>query len=76
VSECRSKFGVAADPDQKITREYDSILAAKPEYANRTSYVITPEGRILYEYTSLDPALHVQNTMAVLKAYLSHPSPQ
>jgi thioredoxin-dependent peroxiredoxin len=41
VIECRSKFPVAADPDQSIMKSYDAILAAKPEYANRTSYVIS-----------------------------------
>jgi peroxiredoxin Q/BCP len=40
VSECRSKFPVAADPDQGIMKSYDAILAAKPEYANRTSLFI------------------------------------
>ena len=51
VSECRSKFPVAADPDQSIMKSYDAILAAKPEYANRTSYVIAPGGEIIYTYT-------------------------
>jgi thioredoxin-dependent peroxiredoxin len=47
VSECRNKFAVAADPDQSIMKSYDAILAIKPEYANRTSYVIAPDGTIL-----------------------------
>src|SRR4029450_2757775 len=36
VSECRSKFAVAADGDQKIMKAYDAVLESKPEYANRT----------------------------------------
>src|SRR6266478_3852819 len=64
VSECRNKFAVAADADQKITKDYDAILQQKPEYANRTSYVIAPNGKIIYEYTALDPDKHVENTMA------------
>ena len=71
VSECRNKFAVAADPDQKITKAYDSILAMKPEYANRTSYVISPEGKIIYEYTALNPDKHVANTMAAVEAWAS-----
>ena len=63
VSECRSKFRVAADGDQKATKAYDAVLARKPEYANRTSYVIAPDGRIIYEYTDLDPSMHVENTL-------------
>ena len=71
VSECRNKFAVAADPDQKITKEYDAVLAAKPEYANRTSYVIAPNGKIIYEYTAMNPDKHVGNTMAAVQKWQS-----
>ncbi len=69
VSECRSKFAVAADTDQKIMKSYDAILAIKPEYANRTSYVITPDGKVLYSFTDLEPDKHVANTLAALKKW-------
>lgn len=69
VSECRNKFAVASDADQKITKEYDAVLAVKPEYANRTSYVIAPNGKIIYEYTALDPDKHVENTMAAVEKW-------
>ncbi|AKM01793.1 MULTISPECIES: peroxiredoxin [Burkholderia cepacia complex] len=73
VSECRSKFPVAADPDAKIIREYDAKLPAL-DRANRVSYVISPEGKILYEYTSLSPDKHVENTLAAAKAWAdAHP---
>ena len=69
VSECRSKFAVAADGDQRIMKAYDAVLAIAPRYANRVSYVIAPDGRIVYEYTSLDPDRHVANTLAALRAW-------
>jgi peroxiredoxin Q/BCP len=69
VSECRSKFPVAADPDQHIMKSYDAILAAKPEYANRTSYVIAPDGKIIYTYTDLQPEKHVENTLDALQKW-------
>lgn len=69
VSECRSKFAVAADTDQKIMKSYDAILSIKPEYANRTSYVIAPDGKILYSFTDLSPDKHVENTLAALKKW-------
>jgi peroxiredoxin Q/BCP len=69
VSECRNKFAVASDADQKITKEYDAVLAIKPEYANRTSYVIAPTGKIIYEYTALSPDNHVANTMAAVEKW-------
>jgi peroxiredoxin len=69
VSECRNKFAVAADTDQKIMKSYDAVLDKKPEYANRTSYVIAPDGTILYTYTNLDPSDHVKNTMAAVEKW-------
>src|ERR1700743_627362 len=51
VSECRNKFAVASDADGSIMKNYDAVLAAKPEYANRTSYVIAPTGDVIYSYT-------------------------
>jgi peroxiredoxin Q/BCP len=69
VSECRSKFPVASDADQRIMKAYDAILAAKPQYANRTSYVIVPDGEIIYTYTDLHPDKHVENTLAALREW-------
>ena len=69
VSECRSKFAVAADSDQSITKAYDSVLAKKPEYADRTSYVIAPDGKILLSYTNLDPSQHVTLTMKAVSEW-------
>lgn len=69
VSECRNKFAVASDADQSITKAYDAVLAMKPEYANRTSYVIAPGGKIIYEYTALNPDKHVGNTMAAVEKW-------
>ena len=69
VSECRSKFAVGADTNQTVMKAYDAVLPQHPQYANRTSYVIAPDGTIVYAYTSLDPSLHVQNTLNALKAW-------
>jgi peroxiredoxin len=69
TSECRSKFAVAADPDQKVAKAYDSILAKKPEYADRTSYVIAPDGKILLAYTNLNPDQHVALTMKAVEEW-------
>jgi thioredoxin-dependent peroxiredoxin len=66
TQECRSKFLVAADPGLKIASSYDSKVLGL--YANRTSYVIAPDGKIAYAYTSLDPDKHVANTLAALRA--------
>jgi peroxiredoxin Q/BCP len=69
VSECRNKFAVASDADGSVMKNYDAVLAGKPEYANRTSYVIAPTGVIIYSYTDLNPDKHVANTMAAVKKW-------
>jgi peroxiredoxin len=69
VSECGSKFAVAADTDQSIMKSYDAILAIKPEYANRTSYVVAPGGKIIYSFTDLAPDKHVENTLAAVRKW-------
>ncbi len=69
VSECRNKFPVASDADGSIMKAYDSVLEAHPEYASRTSYVIAPNGEIIYSYTAMNPDAHVDNTMAAVKKW-------
>jgi len=74
VSECRSKFPVAADPDIKIAKSYDATLALRPGWSDRTSYVITPDHKVLVSYSALKPDAHVSTTMDALKAWrASHP---
>ena len=74
VSECRSKFPVAADPGLAIAKSYDATLFLWPGHSDRTSYVITPDGKILYAYTALKPDEHVTNTLeALTKWRAQHP---
>src|SRR5579862_3701674 len=67
VSECRNKFAVASDADGHIMKAYDAVLKGFPQYADRTSYVIATNGKIVYSYTAMDPDGHVGNTMAAVK---------
>lgn len=74
VSECRSKFPVAADEDSKIIKAYDASMPLHAAMANRVSYVIAPDGKIIYEYTSLSPDKHVENTLRAVKEWAAqHP---
>jgi peroxiredoxin Q/BCP len=66
VSECRNKFAVASDADKTISKAYDSTLFFT-SFSSRTSYVIAPNGTIIYEYTALSPDKHVENTMTALE---------
>ena len=67
VSECRNKFAVAADPDLKVINAYGAALPGHETYANRTSYVITPDGKVIYTYTNMNPDQHVANTLAAIQ---------
>lgn len=67
TEECRAKFAVAsAGPE--IIKSYDVALPLMPGRSNRTSYVITPAGRIAYAYSALDHGKHVQNTLDAVKS--------
>ncbi len=66
VSECRSKFAVAADPDGKVIGEYQVKMPVLP-YANRTSYVIAPDHKVIFTYTDMNPDQHVALTMAAVE---------
>ncbi|MBL8553326.1 MAG: peroxiredoxin [Phenylobacterium sp.] len=66
---CGGKFAVAADPGARIAKSYDSVLTVKPDWSDRTSYVIAPNGTILHAYSKLDPSEHVTETLGAVKAY-------
>jgi peroxiredoxin len=65
---CGGKFPVAADPGAKIAKQYDSVLAQKPDWSDRTSYVIAQNGDIVKVYSNLNPNDHVNETLAAVKA--------
>jgi peroxiredoxin Q/BCP len=65
---CGGKFPVAADPGAKIAKQYDSTLAAKPDWSSRTSYVIAQNGEIAHVYSNLNPNDHVTETLNAVKA--------
>jgi peroxiredoxin (alkyl hydroperoxide reductase subunit C) len=64
--ECRDKFAVGADPESRIIKAYDAKLAMMP-MSDRISYVIAPDGKVIYAYQSLDPQNHVANTMKAVQ---------
>jgi peroxiredoxin len=77
VSECRSKFAVAADRNHKISHAYDATLGFGPiTYSDRTSYVIAPDDKIVFAYHALDPTGHVAKTLAALSALKSPVAPK
>ena len=67
VQACQGKFPVASDSTQGIMKSYDAVMTLRPEYANRVSYVIAPNGSVVYNYQSLNPSRHVERTLAALR---------
>ena len=65
---CGGKFAVAADAGAKIAKAYDSILPQKPEWSNRTSYVIGRDGKIVHVYSELKPTEHVKQTLTAVQS--------
>ena len=68
VSECRNKFAVGSATPATISA-YDVTLPQNPAISNRTSYVIAPDGKVIFAYSAMDPAGHVTGTMAAVKSW-------
>ncbi|WP_375392293.1 peroxiredoxin [uncultured Sphingomonas sp.] len=69
--ECAGKFPVAA-ASPALIQSYDVVLK-KPDggataLTSRTSYVIGRDGRIAFVHDDMNPAEHVQRTLAALRA--------
>ncbi len=72
ATECRDKFPVGADPNFSVIKAYDAafnIPLVGAAFANRISYVISPEGKILYAYSDSNAEKHIENTLAAVKKW-------
>ena len=69
VSECRDQFAVGADVDRRVSQAYDVVGKRNPAYADRSSYLIVPDGTVAFHYSDSDPELHVSQAMGALKAW-------
>ena len=65
---CGGKFPVAADDGAKIAKQYDAVLDKKPDWSNRTSYVIAPNGTVAAVHSDLNPNLHVKTMLDAVQA--------
>ncbi len=75
TSECHSKFAVASDKHGTVSLAYDAVLVGFLGWASRTSYVIAPDGHIIYAYSALNPEGHVANTLKALTDWTAaHPA--
>ncbi len=65
--ECRNKFPVAVATPEMI-KAYDVALPMMSR-SNRTSYVIAPNGQIIFAYNSMDYRGHVSGALAAVKQW-------
>lgn len=69
AKECAGKFAVAS-AGPAVVKAYDVALGRQVQgrdVTNRTSYVITRDGRIAYVHSDLDAAKHVTLTLDAVK---------
>lgn len=69
VEACRSKFAVAADAGGKIMKAYDASLMLG--MADRISYAIAPDGKILASHVSMKPDGHITAMMKAIEQWQS-----
>ncbi|WP_430415876.1 peroxiredoxin [Parasphingorhabdus sp.] len=67
VEECRNKFAVAVG-SKKVIKAYDANLPIMGG-SNRTTYVIAPDGKIMWSYASLNVKGHVPGALAAVKTW-------
>lgn len=67
---CQGKFPVVADEKRQVIKAFDTAMQTRPEYANRVSYVIAPDGKVIYAYLSLNPHKHVERTLEAVQQWV------
>ncbi len=66
---CRDKFAIAAVSGDTV-KAYDvSFNEQRPDWTNRTSYVIAPDGKILLAHTDMQAPSHITKTLEAVKAW-------
>jgi peroxiredoxin len=69
VLECRNKFAVAADQGGRVMKQYDAVMPGRADIADRISYVIAPDGKVIYAFASMSPEGHVENTLDAIQRW-------
>ena len=68
VKSCQSRFPVASDEGKTVIQGFDALMQTRPDFANRLSYVIAPNGKVAYYYQNLNPDKHVERMLNAVKA--------
>jgi len=68
VKSCQSRFPVASDESKTVIEGFDALMQTRPDFANRLSYVIAPNGKVAYYYQNLNPDKHVERMLNAVRA--------
>ena len=63
---CRDQFAVASDPRGATIKAYDAA-SLLPGVANRISYVIGQDGKVVFTHQGSDPIRHVDETLKAVR---------
>ena len=66
VEACRDKFAVAG-ASAKTIEDYDARSSWRADMADRISYVISKDGKIVFTHHGSDPEAHVANTLKAVE---------
>lgn len=64
---CSGKFPVAADAGAKVARTWGNMH--NDTLSNRTSYVIAPNGKVLFVHSDLNPNEHIKLALEAVKTW-------
>lgn len=65
---CSGKFPVAADQGAKVARQWQAALPVGG-MSNRTSYVIAPDGKVVYVHSEMSAQKHVELTLDAVRKW-------
>jgi len=68
VKSCQSRFPVASDQSKTVIQGFDAVMQTRPDFANRLSYVIAPNGNVAYFYQNLNPDKHVERMLNAIRS--------
>jgi thioredoxin-dependent peroxiredoxin len=75
LKECSNTLPVAADPDGKVVKAYDASMMFGSDTSKRATYVITPDSKIFYVYSDINPNEHVNESLNALKRWKAAQQP-
>jgi peroxiredoxin Q/BCP len=68
VKNSKFPFALLCDTDKAVAKAYGAWDAKKPDFAQRNTYVVSPEGKIEKVYTGVNPMGHPKEVLEAIPA--------